>query len=82
MLRAGAAVRQRCVLYDIATKTLTHITEVVLAPSEKRMASRLTDTLNPEIDAKDLVMSEVVRFKSFDGLERCQTIRVRQEKPG
>ena len=65
--------------------------EVVLAPSEKRMAfflegdrapanlyvhdfgtrktTRLTDTLNPQIDPKDLVESEVVRFKSFDGLE-------------
>jgi dipeptidyl aminopeptidase/acylaminoacyl peptidase len=39
--------------YDFATKKVT----------------RLTDTLNPEVDAKDLVESEVVRFKSFDGLE-------------
>jgi dipeptidyl aminopeptidase/acylaminoacyl peptidase len=30
-------------------------------------ARRLTDTLNKEIDATDLVESEVVRFKSFDG---------------
>ena len=30
---------------------------------------KLTDTLNPEIDADDLVTAEVVRFKSFDGLE-------------
>ena len=28
---------------------------------------RLTDTLSPEIDPADLVDSEVVRFKSFDG---------------
>ena len=28
---------------------------------------RLTDTLNKEIDSADLVESEVVRFKSFDG---------------
>ena len=34
--------------------------------SEKE-ARRLTDTLNKEIDAADLVESEVVRFKSFDG---------------
>ncbi|MBZ4419351.1 S9 family peptidase [Myxococcus sp. RHSTA-1-4] len=33
-----------------------------------RKATRLTDTLTPEIDPKDLVDSEVVRFKSFDGL--------------
>jgi dipeptidyl aminopeptidase/acylaminoacyl peptidase len=31
--------------------------------------SRLTDTLNPEIDPKDLVDAEVVRYRSFDGLE-------------
>lgn len=29
---------------------------------------RLTDALNPSIDAKVLVQSEVIRFKSFDGL--------------
>lgn len=34
-----------------------------------KKATRLTDTLAPDIDAKDLVESEVVRFKSFDGLE-------------
>lgn len=32
-------------------------------------AKRLTDTLNPSIDEAHLVASEVVRFKSFDGLE-------------
>lgn len=30
---------------------------------------KLTNTLNEEIDPKDLVASEVVRYKSFDGLE-------------
>ncbi|WP_163999657.1 prolyl oligopeptidase family serine peptidase [Pyxidicoccus caerfyrddinensis] len=40
-------------VYDFGTKKLT----------------RLTDSLNPEIDPKDLVDSQVVRFKSFDGLE-------------
>ena len=40
-------------VYDFGTKKVT----------------RLTDTLSPDIDAKDLVESEVVRFKSFDGLE-------------
>jgi dipeptidyl aminopeptidase/acylaminoacyl peptidase len=30
--------------------------------------SRLTDTLNPEIDPEHLVDAEVVRFESFDGL--------------
>ncbi len=31
--------------------------------------TRLTNTLNPEIDPNDLVDSQVVRFKSFDGTE-------------
>jgi len=31
-------------------------------------ATRLSDTLNKEIDALDLVATEVVRFKSFDGM--------------
>ncbi len=31
-------------------------------------ARRLTDTLNKDVDPKDLVDSEVVRFKSFDGM--------------
>jgi len=30
---------------------------------------KLTNTLNPEIDPNDLVSAEVVRYKSFDGLE-------------
>jgi len=30
---------------------------------------KLTSTLNPEIDAEDLVSAEVVRYESFDGLE-------------
>ena len=31
--------------------------------------TKLTNTLNPEINAEDLVSAEVVRYKSFDGLE-------------
>ena len=30
---------------------------------------RLTETLNPEIDARDLVEGRVIRYPSFDGLE-------------
>lgn len=32
-------------------------------------ATKLTESLNPEINADDLVESEVIRYKSFDGLE-------------
>ncbi|MDT5158150.1 MAG: hypothetical protein QOH51_2507 [Acidobacteriota bacterium] len=34
-----------------------------------KKATRLTDSLNPQIDAADLVESEVVRYKSFDRVE-------------
>jgi dipeptidyl aminopeptidase/acylaminoacyl peptidase len=34
-----------------------------------KKATKLTDSLNPEINAADLVDSEVIRYKSFDGLE-------------
>jgi dipeptidyl aminopeptidase/acylaminoacyl peptidase len=34
-----------------------------------RRATKLTDSLNPEINPADLADSEVVRFKSFDGVQ-------------
>ena len=34
-----------------------------------KKATKLTESLNPEINAADLVDSQVIRFKSFDGLE-------------
>ena len=36
---------------------------------ESRKLSKLTTALNPEINPSDLVDAEVVRYKSFDGLE-------------
>jgi dipeptidyl aminopeptidase/acylaminoacyl peptidase len=36
---------------------------------ETKETRRLTNTMNPEIDERDLVAGEVVRFKSFDGME-------------
>lgn len=40
-------------VYDFATKEF----------------KKVTNTLNPEIDGNDLVSAEIVRYKSFDGLE-------------
>ena len=34
-----------------------------------KKATKLTDSLNPEINAADLVDSQVIRYKSFDGVE-------------
>ncbi len=36
---------------------------------ESKELKKLTESLNPEINPDDLVSAEVVRFKSFDGLE-------------
>lgn len=36
---------------------------------ETQEIKQLTNTLNPEIESNDLVEGQVVRFKSFDGLE-------------
>jgi dipeptidyl aminopeptidase/acylaminoacyl peptidase len=34
-----------------------------------KKATRLTNSLNPEIDPNDLVESQVIRYKSFDGVQ-------------
>ncbi|HEU4595551.1 MAG TPA: S9 family peptidase [Pyrinomonadaceae bacterium] len=34
-----------------------------------KKATRLTDSLNPEIDPADLVDAQVIRYKSFDGMD-------------
>ncbi|HKR11097.1 MAG TPA: S9 family peptidase [Pyrinomonadaceae bacterium] len=34
-----------------------------------KKATKLTESLNPEINAADLVESEVIRYKSFDGMQ-------------
>lgn len=36
---------------------------------ETEKYTKLTDTMNPEIDQEDLIDAEVVRYESFDGLE-------------
>ncbi|MBC8042946.1 MAG: S9 family peptidase, partial [Rhizobacter sp.] len=36
---------------------------------ETKAVTKLTNTLSADIDAKDLVAAEVVRYKSFDGME-------------
>lgn len=43
--------------------------ELYLLDLEKGTPQRLTTSLNPKVDASDLVEAQVVRFKSFDALE-------------
>lgn len=49
----GSKAPNNLFVYDFATQRYT----------------KLTDTMNPEINPEDLVEAEVVRYKSFDGLE-------------
>jgi dipeptidyl aminopeptidase/acylaminoacyl peptidase len=42
---------------------------IYLYDFEERLVTQLTESLNPEIDPDDLVESEIVYFRSFDGLE-------------
>ena len=49
----GARSPNNLYVYDLATKK----------------ATRLTESLSPEIDPGDLVDSKVIRYKSFDGIE-------------
>lgn len=50
---------------------------------DTRRYTKLTDTMNPEIDKADLVEAKVVRYESFDGLE-IPTIHYKPQhiKPG
>jgi dipeptidyl aminopeptidase/acylaminoacyl peptidase len=43
--------------------------DIYLLDLEAGTSTRLTDAMNPDIDRDHLVASEVVRYKSFDGLE-------------
>ena len=43
--------------------------DIYLIDLEAKTSKRLTDAMNPDIDRDHLVASEVVRYKSFDGLE-------------
>lgn len=47
----------------------TSPSNLFLLDLESRDFERLTENLNPAIDAENLVASEVVRYESFDGLE-------------
>ncbi len=43
--------------------------DIYLLDLDAGTSTRLTDAMNPDIDRDHLVASEVVRYKSFDGLE-------------
>jgi len=47
----------------------TSPSDVYTVDMKARTSVRLTQALNPEIDEKHLVATEIVRYKSFDGLD-------------
>ncbi len=49
---------------------------------EAKKYAKLTDTLSPDVDTEDLVETEVVRYKSFDGLEIPAVLMKPHLKPG
>ena len=44
-------------------------TNIYVYDMDSKELKKLTETLNPEINANDMVAAEVVRYPSFDGLE-------------
>jgi dipeptidyl aminopeptidase/acylaminoacyl peptidase len=58
---------EKRVAFTVASDTSP--TDIFVADVADGQARRLTRALNPAIDEKQLVEAEVVRFKSYDGLE-------------
>lgn len=56
-------------LVRLSVGSSTSPTNIFLYSFETGKLEQLTSTLNPEISREDLVAPEVIRFKSFDGLE-------------
>ncbi|MFC1541970.1 S9 family peptidase [Candidatus Latescibacterota bacterium] len=56
-------------LIRLTVSTSSSPNDLYVYNTETRKLSRLTNTLNLEINQVDLVEGEVVRYKSFDGLE-------------
>jgi dipeptidyl aminopeptidase/acylaminoacyl peptidase len=56
-------------LMSLAVGSSKSPTNLYVYNFETKELKKLTETLNPEINPDDLVTAEVVRFKSFDGLE-------------
>jgi len=56
-------------MYVSSDKTPSNLYYLNIASEEDQQPLKLTNSLTEEIDANDLVAGEVVRFKSFDGIE-------------
>ena len=56
-------------LARLIVSTSASPSNIYLYNFETKELKKLTDSINPEMDANDLVEGKVVRYKSFDGLE-------------
>ncbi len=65
----GLSISDSEKLIRLSVGTSKSPTNLYVYNLDTKELKKLTESLNPEINADDLVSAEVVRFKSFDGLE-------------
>jgi dipeptidyl aminopeptidase/acylaminoacyl peptidase len=65
----GLSISDSEKLIRLSVGTSTSPTNLYMYNIETKALKKLTESLNAEINPDDLVAAEVVRFKSFDGLE-------------
>lgn len=65
----GLSISDSEKLIRLSVGTSKAPTNIYLYTIETKSLKKLTESLNPEINPDDLVAAEVVRFKSFDGIE-------------
>ena len=65
----GVSISESEKLMCLSVGTSKSPTNLYLYNFETKALNKLTNTLNPEINPGDLVSAQVVRYKSFDGLE-------------
>ncbi|HQU74031.1 MAG TPA: DPP IV N-terminal domain-containing protein, partial [Calditrichia bacterium] len=66
---SSAGVSKSEKLMRLTVSTSSSPSNLYLYNMESKELTKLTNTLNPEIDPADLVEGEVIRYKSYDGLE-------------
>jgi len=65
----GVNISESEKLMRLTVGTSKSTNNIYLYNFETKSLKQLTNTMSPDLDSKNLVSAEVVRFKSFDGLE-------------
>ena len=65
----GVSISESEKLMRLTVGTSKSTNNIYLYNFETKSLKQLTNTMSPDLDSKNLVSAEVVRFKSFDGLE-------------